>query len=83
MSTYHLGLNNIHKILRKAYRRTLNSIRLPGVLPLPPKVAFRNPKILKCRFVRSKLTSNTKSQSGVFKFGHTNCEICNFLKHSN
>ena len=72
-------MNKVHEILRKAHSYVLNSQRLSGVLLSPPRVAFRNPKTLRDCLVRSKLKVD-KEEPGVYKCGHSNCEICNVLK---
>ena len=77
--TYHPALNKVHEILRKVHRYVLNSQRLSAVLPSPPRVTFRNPKTLRDRLVHSKLKVD-KEEPGVYKCGHSNCEICNVLK---
>ena len=59
--------------------KNVKSDRLSGVLPSPPRVAFRNPKTLRDRLVRSKLKIE-KEEPVVYKCGHSNCEICNVLK---
>ena len=64
--TYHPALNEVHEILRKAHMYVLNSHRLSGVLPSPPRVAFRNPITLRDRVVRSKFKVD-KEEPGVYK----------------
>ena len=71
-------MNKVHEIIRKAHRYVLNSHRLSGELPSPPRVAFRIPKTLRDRLVHSKLKVD-KEERGVYKCGHSNCKICNVL----
>ena len=55
---------------------------LKAVLPRQPRVAFRNPKTLSEKLVRSKLTSTDDNERGNFPCGRGNCQICNVLKPS-
>ena len=50
------------------------------VLPKPPSVAFRNPKTLRDKLVRSKLKLTDDAEQGNFPCGGGDCEICNILK---
>ena len=54
--TYHPALNRLYEILRRAHKHVLKSPRLPSALPSPPRLfAFRNPKKIRDKLVRSKL----------------------------
>ena len=43
--TYYPAINKVQEILGKANKHTVRSPRLSAVLPSPPRVAFRNPKL--------------------------------------
>ena len=53
--TYHPALNQLYEILGKAHKHVLKSPRLHSALPSPPRAAFRNPKTISDKLVRSKL----------------------------
>ena len=53
---------------------------LKAVLPKPPRVAFRNPKTLRDKLVRSKIRQNDEEERGNFPCEHSNCEICKILE---
>ena len=53
---------------------------LKAVLPKAPRIAFRNPKTLRHKLVRSKLKSTVDAERGNFPCGRGNYEICNILK---
>ena len=55
--TYHPALTKVYEILQKAHRHTLKSQLLTQVLPSPPRLAFRNAKILIDHLVSSRLKS--------------------------
>ena len=76
--TYHPALTKVYEILEKPHRHTLKSLRLTVVLLSSPRLAFRNPKTLKDRLVRSKLKTNYE-KPGVTICGRKNCEICHIL----
>ena len=74
----------MHEILKRSHRHTKSSIRLSTVLPKPPRLAFRNPKTLKDKLVRSKLKpQNHLRNVGVEKCGRVNCHICAVLDLGN
>ena len=74
----------MHEILKKSHRHTKSSIRLSTVLPKPPRMAFRNPKTLKDKLVRSKLKPQSYLRNvGVEKCGFVNCHICRVLDLGN
>ena len=50
--TYHPPLNQLYEILRRAHKHVLKSARLHSGLPSPPRVAFRNPKIIRDKLVK-------------------------------
>ena len=52
---------------------------LRPVLPKPPSIAFRNPKTLGDKLVRSKLKLTDDAKRGNFPCGRGICEICNIL----
>ena len=76
--TYHPALAKVCEILQKTHRHTLKSQRLTAVLPSPPRLVFRNAKILKDHLVRSKLKT-TYEKPGVTICERKNCEICHIL----
>ena len=51
---YHPALNQLYEILRRAHKHIIKS-RQHSALPSPPRVAFRNPKTIRDKLVRSKL----------------------------
>ena len=53
---------------------------LKAVLSKPPCVAFRNPKTLRDKLVRSKIRQNDEEERGHFPCGYSNCEICKILE---
>ena len=74
--TYHPSLNQLYEILRRAHKHVLKSPRLHSGLPSPPKVAFRNPKTIRDKLVRSKLKEFIYKDAGTIICGHSNCDIC-------
>ena len=78
--TFHLALHIVFDVLKKAHRHAQNSPMLKAVLPKLLRVAFRNPKTLRDKLVRSKLKSTDYTEQGNFTWGRGNCEICNILK---
>ena len=80
--TFHPALHPVVKILKKAHRHILKSPILSKVLPKPPRVAFRNPKTLKDKLVRSKLRTLTSENEikGFVGCGRANCEICKIVE---
>ena len=67
-------------VLKSAHRFIEKSPTLKAVLPKPPRVAFRNPKTLRDKLVRSKIRENDEEERGNFLCGHSNCEICKILE---
>ena len=67
-------------VLKSAHRYIEKSLALKAVLPKPPRVAFRNPKTLRDKLVRSKIRENDEEERGNFPCGHSNCEICKILE---
>ena len=53
--SYHQALNRLYEILLRAHKHVLKSPRLLSAVPSPPRVAFRNPKRIREKLVRSKL----------------------------
>ena len=53
--TYHPALNQLYEILQRIHKHVLKLPRLHGALPSPSRVAFRNPKAMRDKLVRSKL----------------------------
>ena len=78
--TFHPALYSVVNILKKAHRHIEKSPVLYQVLPKPPRVAFRNPKTLKDKLVRSKLKIPTECNiKGFSKCNKKNCEICDIV----
>ena len=73
---YHLALNQLHEILRKAHTHLSKLPRLHSALPSSPRVVFRNPKTIKYKLVCSKLTEFIYKDAGINISGHCNCYIC-------
>ena len=67
-------------VLKSAHRFIEKSPSLKAVLPKQPHVAFRNPKTLHDKLVRSKIRENDEGERGNFPSGHSNCEICKILE---
>ena len=79
--TFHPALHSVVNILKRAHRHILKSPILSQVLPKPPRVAYRNPKTLKDKLVRSKLKTSTENKTkGFVGCGRKNCEICNIVE---
>ena len=55
--TFHPALNQVHEILQRAHKHILKSPRLHSALPSLLRVAFRNPKTIRDKLVRSKLNN--------------------------
>ena len=53
--TYHPALNQLYKILCRAHRHVLKSVRLYSALASPLRVVFQNPKTIRDKLIRSKL----------------------------
>ena len=78
--TFHPALNIVFDVLKRADRHVQKSPVLKAVLPKPPRIAFRNPKTLREKLVRSKLKLTEDAERGNFPCGRGNCEVCNILK---
>ena len=59
-----------------AHKHILKSPRLHSALPSPPRVAFRNPKRIRDKLVRSNLKEFIYKDSGTNICSHSNCGIC-------
>ena len=64
--TFHPALYIIFDILKSAHRIIENSPTLKAILLKPPRVAFRNPKTLRDKLVRSKPRPDYEEERGVF-----------------
>ena len=53
--TYHPTLNQLYEVLLRVHKHVLKSPRLHSALPSQSGVAFRNPKTIRSKLVRSKL----------------------------
>ena len=73
---YHPTLN------LRAHKHVLKSPRLHSALPSSPMVAFRNPKTIRDKLVRSKLKLFIDKDAGTNTCGHSNCDICKILSHN-
>ena len=78
--TFHPALNIVFGVLKRAHRHVQKSPVLKVVLLNPPSIAFRNPKTLRDKLVRSKLKFTDDAKRGNFPCRRGNCEICNILK---
>ena len=67
-------------VLKSVHRFNEKSPALKAVLPKSPFLAFRNPKKLRDKLVRSKIRENDEEERGNFPCGHSNCEICKILE---
>ena len=76
--TYHPALSKVHDILKTVQRHVEKSVKLKQVLPTPPRLAFRNPKTLRDKLVRSKLKTEIV-ETGNFKCGNPRCKICEMI----
>ena len=72
---YHLALNQLYEILRRAQKHLLKSPRLHSALSSPPKVAFRNPETIRDKLVRSKLKEFIYKDAGTDICCHSNFDI--------
>ena len=62
--TFHPAIYQVFEILKTAHRHITKSVILNKVLSKPPRVAFRNPKTLQDKLVRSKLkVANVQNES--------------------
>ena len=78
--TYHPALNQLYEILRRAHKHVLKLPRLNSGLPSPPKVAFRNPKSITDKLVRSKIKEFIYKDASTNICGHSNCDICKIFE---
>ena len=78
--TFHSTLHIVFDVLKRAHRHVQKSPMLKVVLSKPQSVAFRNPKTLRDKLVRSKLKLSDVAERGNFQYGRGNCEIYNILK---
>ena len=78
--TYHPALNQLYEILQRIHKHVLNLPRLHSALPSPSRVAFRNPKAMRDKLVRSKLKEFIYKDAGNDICGHSNCDICNIFE---
>ena len=78
--TYHLALNQLCEILQGAHKHVLKLARFHSALASPPRVTFRNPKIIRDKIVRSKLKASVYEDAGTNVFGHSNFDICKILE---
>ena len=70
--TFHLALNVVFDVLKRAHRHVQKSPVLKVVLPKPPRIVFRNPKTLRDKLVRSKLKLTDDAERGNFPCGRGN-----------
>ena len=77
---FHPALHIVFYVLKRALRHAQKSPTLKAVLPKTSRVAFRNPKTLRDKLVRSKLKLTEDTERGNFPCGRGNYEICNALK---
>ena len=82
--TFYLVLCIIFDISKSAHRiiRKLSNIK-SHFIEATARVAFRNPKTLRDKLVRSKLRPIYKEERGLFICGRRNCDICNILEPGN
>ena len=73
--TFHPALNIVFDVLKRAHQHVQKSLVLKAVLPKPPHIAFRNPKTLSDKLVRSKLKLTDNAERGNFPCGRGKCEI--------
>ena len=70
----------MYEILRRAHEDVLKPPRLHSALPSPSRVAFRNPKAMRDKLVRSKLKEFIYKDAGTNICGHSNCDICKIFE---
>ena len=66
--------------MRRAHKHVLKSTRLHSGLPSPPRVAFRNPKTIRDKLVRSKLKEFIYKDGGTNICGYSDCDICKIFE---
>ena len=71
--THHPALNQLYEILRRANKHVLKSPRRHS--GLPPRLAFRNPKTIRDKLVRSKFEEFIYKDAGTNICGHSNCDV--------
>ena len=84
--TYHPALaKRIYHILKEAHKFIERSDILKAILPIPPRVAFRNAKSLKDMLVRSKLKPVSPNlEKGNFRCSFDKrCQICPLMTGQN
>ena len=84
--TYHPALaRRIYHILKEAHKFIERSDILKAILPIPPRVAFRNAKSLKDMLVRSKLKPVSPNlEKGNFRCSFDKrCQICPLMTGEN
>ena len=64
----------------KCHKHVLKTPRLHSALLSPPRVAFRNPKTIRDKLVRSKLKEFIYKDVGTNICGRSNCDICKILE---
>ena len=81
--TYHPGLRNTTKILKRHLPILHISERLRGAIPNPPLVAFRRPKNLRDMLVRAELSEAAPpTQPGNIPCNNRRCKTRNILIQS-
>ena len=70
--TFHPALNTVFDVLKRAHQHVQKSPVLKAVLPKPAHIAFRNPKTLRDKLVRSKLKLTDDAERGNFPCGRGN-----------
>ena len=78
--TFHAAAHFVFEILKSAHWHVQNSPLLAAFLPKLSRVAFRNPKALHDKLVRSKLKLTKDTERANFPCGRGNCQISNVLK---
>ena len=81
--TFHPALHVNFDILKSAHRHIEKPPLLKSLLPKPPRVAFRNPKSLLDKLIRSKIKSEDEKERGNFLCCRKHCDICNILYPGN
>ena len=79
--TYHPALGQLYEILRRAHKHVLILPSLHSGLPSPTRVAFRNPKTIRDKLVRSKLKEfkMLKKKRINFSFDCNSCCVVCFM----
>jgi hypothetical protein len=79
--TYHPGLPNISVKLRELHDVLSVDPLLARAFPSPPRVAFRRPKNLRDKFIRSRLPSSSPNDFCGPCLGRSDCQLCLVLPH--